>query len=198
LICPPPPEEYTVTLAFTNNVTNDEFTTNSLTPGATITGNPGDSYQFVHTITTDPGYEFTSGPFWTDSVSNNGTGTINGTIPNSNTTITQSVSGVVEQEVVECNCITVDVLNTQLTNDGLDLYYIFNSCSAGETSVNLAQYPGIEQNGSTYFALCETGAGGNLYKYGPNGSPFVGLSGMNTNPNQDGCVDNFECTAVVP
>ena len=198
LVCPPPPEEYTVTLAFTNNVTNDEFTTNSLTPGATITGNPGDSYQFVHTITTDPGYEFTSGPFWTDSVSNNGTGTINGTIPNSNTTITQSVSGVVEQEVVECNCITVDVLNTQLTNDGLDLYYIFNSCSAGETSVNLAQYPGIEQNGSTYFALCETGAGGNLYKYGPNGSPFVGLPGMNTNPNQDGCVDNFECTAVVP
>jgi hypothetical protein len=31
-----------------------------------------------------------------DNVSNNGTGTINGTIPNSNTTITQSVSGVVE------------------------------------------------------------------------------------------------------
>ena len=91
-----PPEQYTVTLAFSNNVTNNEFTTTSLTPGATITGNPGDSYQFVHTITTDPGYEFTSGPTWVDNVSNNGTGTINGTIPNSNTTITQSVSGVVE------------------------------------------------------------------------------------------------------
>ena len=90
------PNEVTVTLAFSNNVTNNQFTTTSLTPGATITGNPGDSYQFVHTITTDPGYEFTSGPTWTDSVSNNGTGTINGTIPNSNTTITQSVSGVVE------------------------------------------------------------------------------------------------------
>ncbi len=89
------PDEVTVTLAFSNNVTNNEFTTTSLTPGATITGNPGDSYQFVHVITTDPGYGFTSGPTWTDSVSNNGTGTINGTIPNSNTTITQSVSGVV-------------------------------------------------------------------------------------------------------
>ena len=90
------PNEVTVTLAFSNNVTNNQFTTTSLTPGATITGNPGDSYQFVHTITTDPGYEFTSGPTWVDNVSNNGTGTINGTIPNSNTTITQSVSGVVE------------------------------------------------------------------------------------------------------
>ena len=90
------PDEVTVTLAFSNNVTNNQFTTTSLTPGATITGNPGDSYQFVHTITTDPGYEFTSGPTWVDNVSNNGTGTINGTIPNSNTTITQSVSGVVE------------------------------------------------------------------------------------------------------
>ena len=95
LVCPPPPEEYTVTLSFSNNVTNNEFTTTSLTPAATITGNPGDSYQFVHTITTDPGYEFTSGPTWVDNVSNNGTGTINGTIPNSNTTITQSVSGEV-------------------------------------------------------------------------------------------------------
>ena len=91
-----PLEQYTVTLAFSNNVTNNQFTTTSLTPAATITGNPGDSYQFVHTITTDPGYEFTSGPTWVDNVSNNGTGTINGTIPNSNTTITQSVSGVVE------------------------------------------------------------------------------------------------------
>ena len=115
------PNEVTVTLAFSNNVTNNQFTTTSLTPGATITGNPGDSYQFVHTITTDPGYEFTSGPTWVDNVSNNGTGTINGTIPNSNTTITQSVSGVVEQEVVECNCITVGVLNTQLTDGGLNL-----------------------------------------------------------------------------
>ncbi len=192
------PDEVTVTLAFSNNVTNNQFTTTSLTPGATITGNPGDSYQFVHTITTDPGYEFTSGPTWVDNVSNNGTGTINGTIPNSNTTITQSVSGVVEQEVVECNCITVDVLNTQLTNNGLNLYYIFNSCAAGETSVDLTSIFGIEQNGSTYFALCEQGAGGNLYKYGPNGSPFVGVGGMNTTPNQDGCVDNLECTPVVP
>jgi len=102
------PDEVTVTLAFTNNVTNNQFTTTSLTPGATITGNPGDSYQFVHVITADTGYEFTSGPTWTDSVSNNGTGTINGTIPNSNTTITQSVSGVVEAS-------GVTVYNQQIT-----------------------------------------------------------------------------------
>ena len=193
------PNEVTVTLAFSNNVTNNEFTTTSLTPGATITGNPGDSYQFVHTITTDPGYEFTSGPTWVDNVSNNGTGTINGTIPNSNTTITQSVSGVVEQEVVECNCITVGVLNTQLTDGGLNLYYIFNSCGVGETSVDLTTLLGVEQNGSTYFGLCEQGAGGsNLYKYGPSGSPFVGLPGMNTTPNQQSCSADFDCFPVVP
>ena len=193
------PDEVTVTLAFSNNVTNSQFTTTSLTPGATITGNPGDSYQFVHTITTDPGYEFTSGPTWTDSVSNNGTGTINGTIPNSNTTITQSVSGVVEQEVVSCNCITVDVLNTQLTNGGLNLYYIFNSCGNGETSIDLTTLLGVEQNGSTYFGLCEQGgAGGNLYKYGPNGDPFIGLPGMNTTPNQTSCSADFDCFPVVP
>ena len=192
------PPQVTVTLSFSNNVTNNQFTTTSLTPGATITGNPGDSYQFVHTITTDPGYEFTSGPTWTDSVSNNGTGTINGTIPNSNTTITQSVSGVVEQEVVSCNCITVDVLNTQLTDGGLNLYYIFNSCGVGETSVDLTTLLGVEQNGSTYFGLCEQGAGSNMYKYGPNGSPFVGLPGMNTTPNQTSCSSDFDCFPVVP
>jgi len=192
------PDEVTVTLAFSNNVTNNQFTTTSLTPGATITGNPGDSYQFVHTITTDPGYEFTSGPTWVDNVSNNGTGTINGTIPNSNTTITQSVSGVVEQEVVSCNCITVDVLNTQLTDGGLNLYYIFNSCGVGETSVDLTTLLGVEQNGSTYFGLCEQGAGSNMYKYGPNGSPFVGLPGMNTTPNQTSCSSDFDCFPVVP
>ena len=102
------PELVTVTLSFSNNVTNSQFTTTSLTPGATITGNPGDSYQFVHTITADSGYEFTSGPTWVDNVSNNGTGTINGTIPNSNTTITQSVSGVVEAS-------GVTVYNQQIT-----------------------------------------------------------------------------------
>jgi len=96
LVCPVPPVQYTVTLAFSNNVTGFANTTTSLTPSATITGDAGDAYQFVHTITANSGYAFTSGPTWTDSASNNGTGTINGTIPSSNITITQSVSGVVQ------------------------------------------------------------------------------------------------------
>ncbi len=186
----------TVNVNFTNSVVGKANTTTIIADGGTAsaTGPVGTSYSITNSISANGGYEFTSGPTW----STGGTGTVTGTFTSGTTNIAQSVSGVVEQEVAECNCITVDVLNTQLTNNGLDLYYIFNSCSAGETSVNLAQYPGIEQNGSTYFALCETGAGGNLYKYGPNGSPFVGLSGMNTNPNLTSCVDNFECTAVVP
>ena len=97
-----------------------------------------------------------------------------------------------------CTCVTVDVLNTQLTDGGLNLYYIFNSCGVGETSVDLNNYFGIEQNGSTYFAFCQTGSSSNMYKYGPSGNAFVGLPGMNTNPNQTSCVDNLECTPVVP
>ena len=95
LVCPVPPVQYTVTLAFSNNVTGFANTTTSLTPGASITGDAGDAYQFVHTITANSGYAFTSGPTWTDSASNNGTGTINGTIPSSNITVTQSVTGIV-------------------------------------------------------------------------------------------------------
>lgn len=186
-------EEGTVNLTFSNNVTGAANTTAALGGFTSITGCVGDPYTFTNSIVANAGYEFTSGPTWNPSA------VITGTISSGTTNITQTVTGNVQQEVAECNCITVDVLNTQLTNNGLDLYYIFNSCAAGETSVNLNNYFGIEQNGSTYFALCEQGAGGsNLYKYGPNGSPFVGLPGMNTNPNQDGCVDNLECTPVVP
>ena len=92
----------------------------------------------------------------------------------------------------------MDVLNTQLTSGGLDLYYIYNSCGSGETSVNLNTYFGIEQNGSTYFAFCQTGSSSNMYKYGPSGNAFVGLEGMNTVPNTNTCNSDFDCSPVVP
>ena len=196
-LCAEPPQDGTVNVNFTNNVVGKANTTTIIADGGTAsaTGPVGTSYSITNSISANGGYEFTLGPNW----STGGTGTVTGTFVSGITNINQNVTGTVEQEVAQCNCITVDVLNTQLTDNGLNLYYIFNSCAAGETSVDLNNYFGIEKNGSTYFALCEQGAGGsNLYKYGPNGSPFDGLPGMNTNPNQDGCVDNLECTPVVP
>ena len=98
--CPAAPTG-TVNLAFTNNVTGGNFTT-SLTPGASITGNVGDAYSFVHTITADSGYAFDSGPTWTPSA------TISGTIPSGTTTIAQSVTGNV---VVAPSCTSYIVTN---------------------------------------------------------------------------------------
>jgi len=100
--------------------------------------------------------------------------------------------------VVECNCITVDVLNTQLTDGGLDLYYIVNDCGGGSRDINLAQTIGTEQDGSTYFGICSRGTTSDLFKYGPSGSPFVGIEGMNINPNGTICTVDGDCLPVVP
>jgi hypothetical protein len=100
--------------------------------------------------------------------------------------------------VVSCNCITVDVENTQLVNGGLDLYYILNDCGGGSRDVNLAQSIGTEQGGSTYFGLCGSGSNSDLYKYGISGSPFVGVAGMNVNPNGGACSFDGDCPPAVP
>ena len=97
-----------------------------------------------------------------------------------------------------CECITVDVLNTQLTSGGLDLYYILNQCGVGSTSINLTNTLGSEFDGSTYFGLCNTGSQSNLFKYGPSGSPFVGIEGMNVTPNLTTCTVNGDCVPVTP
>ena len=98
----------------------------------------------------------------------------------------------------DCTCITVDVLNTQLQDGGLDLYYTYNDCSGQVASVNLFQSIGIEQNGSTYFGLCKSGVGSNMFKYGENGDLFVGLEGMNTTPNGTSCGVGQDCYPVLP
>ena len=100
--------------------------------------------------------------------------------------------------VVECNCITVDVLNTQLQDGGNDLYYIVNDCSGGSRDINLFSTIGSEQNGSTYFGICSRGTTSDLFKYGPSGSPFVGLPGMNINPNATVCTVDGDCLPVLP
>lgn len=97
-----------------------------------------------------------------------------------------------------CNCITVDVLNTQLTNGGLDLYYIVNDCGGGARDVNLNATLGTEYNGSTYFGLCSRTTLSNLFKYGPSGTPFVGIEGMNVTPNGTVCTIDVDCLPVVP
>ena len=100
--------------------------------------------------------------------------------------------------VETCACITVDVLNTQLTSGGLDLYYILNQCGSGATAINLAITLGTEQDGSTYFGFCNTGTQSTTFKYGPSGSPFAGLPGMNVNGNATVCTVNGDCLPVVP
>ena len=99
---------------------------------------------------------------------------------------------------VTCNCITVDVGNTQLQSGGLDLYYIVNDCNGGSRDVNLPQSFGVSSGGSTYFGICSRPTLSNLFKYGPTGSPFIGIEGMNINPNLTPCDDDFDCFPVVP
>ena len=99
---------------------------------------------------------------------------------------------------VTCNCITVDVLNSQLQSGGNDLYYIVNDCTGGARDVNLGSGLGEEQDGSTYFGICSSGTTSNLFKYGPSGSPFVGLPGMNVSPNLTVCTVDLDCLPVLP
>lgn len=112
--------------------------------------------------------------------------------PTTTTTTTELGGGVT------CYCLTVDVLNTQLTSGGLDLYYIVNDCSGGARDVNLNATFGTENNGSTYFGICGSGSMSNMFKYGPSGNPFVGLVGMNVTPSETVCAVDVDCLPVVP
>ena len=172
----------TVTLAFTNNVSGSENATTSLSPGSSITDTPGDSYQFIHTITPNSGYEFTSGPTWVDNVSNNGTGTINGTIPSSNTTITQSVSGTVTAIAVPQyyalqKCATGGSgFTTNLNTDQLTL-------STGDIVVDTAPNPD-----EYYTVLADRPT--------VQGSTFVSLTGLNNCPTPLYYYESVQCSGT--
>ena len=81
------PEQGTVNLTFSNNVTGSANTTTALGGFTSITGNVGDPYTFTNSIVANPGYEFTSGPTWNPS------SIITGTITSGTTNITQTVTG---------------------------------------------------------------------------------------------------------
>jgi hypothetical protein len=100
--------------------------------------------------------------------------------------------------VDDCNCITVSVLDTQLTSGGQDLYYILNSCSGGNIDINLNNTPGTEIGDSTYFGLCSSGPIIDLFKYGSEGSEFEGIEGMNITTNETPCSINNDCVPVTP
>jgi len=126
------------------------------------------------------------------------TSTSTSTTTTTSTTTVPTTTTTTSTTIQSCNCITVDVLNTQLTNGGLDLYYILNDCAGGSRDVNLATTLGSEVGGSTYFGLCEGGSTSNLFKYGPSGSPFVGEPGMNVTPNGTICTVDGDCLPVTP
>ena len=140
----------------------------------------------------------TLAPTTTTTVSPTTTTTLS---PTSTTTLTPTSTTTISPTTTTaapCNCITVDVLNTQLTDGGLDLYYILNDCGGGSRDVNLAESLGTEFNGSTYFGLCSRGTTSDLFKYGPSGTPFVGIEGMNINPNGTICTVDGDCLPVTP
>ena len=113
----------TVQVAFANNVDGNQYTTTSIVPGASITGNIGDPYSFTHSVTLDPGYAWSSGPTWTPSAQLTGTITQTGT-----TTITQSLSGTV---VAAPTCKTYEIYNEGGPN--LDGTFTYASCKNGST-----------------------------------------------------------------
>jgi len=84
------PEQGTVNLTFSNNVTGSANTTTALGGFTSITGNVGDPYTFTNSIVANTGYEFTSGPTWNPSA------VITGTISSGTTNITQTVTGNVQ------------------------------------------------------------------------------------------------------
>lgn len=120
------------------------------------------------------------------------------TTTTTSTTLAPTTTTTTSTTAQVCNCLTVDVLNTQLTNGGLDLYYILNDCGGGSRDVNLATSIGTEIGGSTYFALCGNQTLSNLFKYGPSGSPFVGEPGMNVNGSGTVCNVDGDCSPVTP
>ena len=149
----------------------------NITPNGTICTVDGDCLPVVPTTTTTT----TIAPTTT-------TTTTRAPSPTTTTTTT----------VVDCNCITVSALDTQLTSGGQDLYYILNSCSGGNIDINLNDAPGIQFDGSTYFGLCSSGPIGDLFKYGPGGDSFEGLPGMTIASNETPCSENVDCVPVIP
>lgn len=81
------PEQGTVNLTFSNNVTGAANTTTALGGFTSVTGNVGDPYTFTNSIVANTGYEFTSGPTWNPSA------VITGTITSGTANITQTVTG---------------------------------------------------------------------------------------------------------
>jgi hypothetical protein len=120
------------------------------------------------------------------------------TTTTTSTTVAPTTTTTTSTTAASCNCITVDVLNTQLTDGGLDLYYILNDCGGGARDVNLASTIGTEVGNSTYFGLCSRATTSDLFKYGPTGDPFVGIEGMNITPNGTICTVDGDCLPVVP
>jgi hypothetical protein len=114
------------------------------------------------------------------------------------TTTTIAPTTTTTTTVVDCNCITVSALDTQLTSGGQDLYYILNSCSGGNIDINVVTTPGTQIDGSTYIGLCSSGPINNLFKYGSGGTPFVGIEGMTVTSNETPCSENVDCVPVVP
>ena len=166
-------------------------------PGMNVTGGGGvctiDGDCSPVTPTTTTTTSTTSGTTTTTS-----TTTAPTTTTTTSTTAAPTTTTTTSTTAVVCNCITVDVLNTQLTDGGLDLYYILNDCGGGSRDVNLATSIGSEVGGSTYFGLCSRGTQSNIFKYGPSGDPFVGLPGMNVNPNGTICTIDGDCLPVTP
>ena len=119
----------TVQVAFSNNVDGSQYTTTSIVPGASITGNIGDTYSFTRSVNLDPGYTWSPGPIWTPSAQLTGTITQTGT-----TTITQSLSGTV---VAVPSCKTYEVYNDAGPGYGA---FVYADCRSGNTVTGQVPY----------------------------------------------------------
>ncbi len=96
----------TVTLNVdTSGITGTEFTLSGDTTGSTRSGNCGDGYAFSTQAIANSGYEWASGP-----VVNNNTGNL------SNTTVTTTITGVL-QVVTPSTCVTTLAIQDNIINN---------------------------------------------------------------------------------
>lgn len=140
----------------TGQITGSGYTVGGANTGSSQSGQAGvDTYSFTTTIQADSGWSFTSGP----TISPNPN---TGTFPSSNTTVTTSISGTVEQDAVPSSTINY-AATTGLSGASASVSPLSRTGTPGTTD---SQNITVDFAGSSDYTYTNLSVGGVSFSYG--------------------------------